>query len=174
MAGARLEKIGTIFTRVTGLLNSGAMKPQDKPLWYDIYEAFPPKYEPRFDRPPVNRDIPPIFYPEDVIRANFYKKYGSTGTINLSDRNPRPSLCQRFVQEYQRFESEGNTPEDKLMEEAALTLEAHGIYLDKSRAPPKETKTEEMDEDEPPRAPKTVKLDTLRLAELFKESQDEK
>lgn len=45
------------------------MKPQDKPLWYDVYEAFPPKYEPRFDRPPVNKEIPAIFYPEDIIRA---------------------------------------------------------------------------------------------------------
>lgn len=45
------------------------MKPQDKPLWYDVYEAFPPKYEPRFDRPALKTEIPDIFYPEDVIRA---------------------------------------------------------------------------------------------------------
>lgn len=55
--------------RATGLLKSGAMKPQDKPLWYDVYEAFPPKYEPRFDRPASKEEIRQIFYPEDLIRA---------------------------------------------------------------------------------------------------------
>ena len=45
------------------------MKPQDKPVWYDVYEAFPPKYEPRYDRPPVKKEIQAIFYPEDVIRG---------------------------------------------------------------------------------------------------------
>lgn len=35
------------------------------------------------------------------------------------------------------MKDEGNVPEEKLMEETALALEAHGIYLDRSRAPPK-------------------------------------
>lgn len=45
------------------------MKPEDKPLWYDVYKAFPPKLEPRFDRPAPNIALKDIFYKEDIIRA---------------------------------------------------------------------------------------------------------
>lgn len=45
------------------------MKEQDKPIWYDVYEAFPPKYDPAFERPPVEKEIKPIYYPEDIIRG---------------------------------------------------------------------------------------------------------
>lgn len=55
--------------RVTGLLRSGAMKPEDKPIWHDLYEAFPPKLEPRFDRPAPNVQMRNIFYEEDLARA---------------------------------------------------------------------------------------------------------
>lgn len=82
MAGSRLERIGTIysryfrfniisfiFLRASGLIRSGALKWEDRPLWYDIYEAFPPKEEPRFDRPVPNIKLKHIFYEEDKIRA---------------------------------------------------------------------------------------------------------
>lgn len=47
-------------------------------------------------------------------------------------------MCQLFVAEYQRLqEDDDSLTEEKLMEEAALALEAKGIYLDPSRAPPK-------------------------------------
>ena len=56
-----------LYFRTTGLLKSGAIK--EKPLWYDIYEAFPPKHEPRYDPPKSDLPIREIFYPEDEIRA---------------------------------------------------------------------------------------------------------
>jgi small subunit ribosomal protein S23 len=55
--------------RLKGLLRSGALKEEDKPMWYDIYEAFPPFHEPRFDRAAPDTPIRNIFYPEDTIRA---------------------------------------------------------------------------------------------------------
>ncbi|KAK8746619.1 hypothetical protein OTU49_017108 [Cherax quadricarinatus] len=179
MAGNRLEKIGTIFTRATGLLKSGAMKPQDKPLWYNVYEAFPPKYEPCFDRPAPEVKIRKIFYPEDVIRAKFYKRYGSYGTAQLSDQKPRPTVCQLFVKEYEHLQAKGSVPEDQLMQEAALALEAQGIYLDRSRAPVKtESSLEQEDEQQHPEQQlttipniKQVKLEKLSIAEIFKQSQ---
>lgn len=61
--------ISNVFIRTTGLLRSGALKWEDRPLWYDIYEAFPPKDEPRFDRPAPNMSLRKIFYEEDKIRA---------------------------------------------------------------------------------------------------------
>ncbi|KAJ8948802.1 hypothetical protein NQ314_008350 [Rhamnusium bicolor] len=69
MAGSRLEKIDTIYMRATGLLRSGALKCEDCPLWYNIYEGFPPYVEPRFDRPVPNIKLKPILYEEDKIRA---------------------------------------------------------------------------------------------------------
>jgi len=45
------------------------MKEEDKPIWLVIYEAFPPKYEPRFNRQLPKKSIKPIFYEEDIIRA---------------------------------------------------------------------------------------------------------
>jgi len=46
------------------------MKYQDRPLWYDIYRVFPPKYEPYIEREPEKTsEIPEIFYEEDTVRA---------------------------------------------------------------------------------------------------------
>ncbi|XP_023238082.1 28S ribosomal protein S23, mitochondrial-like isoform X2 [Centruroides sculpturatus] len=87
MAGSRLEKLGTIFSRMTGLLRSGALKKEDKPTWYDIYKAFPPLIEPIFKREVSEKEITQIFYPEDVYRAKFYRKYGSD-IIDMADTSP--------------------------------------------------------------------------------------
>lgn len=45
------------------------MKEEDKPMWLVIYEAFPPKYEPKFDRRLPSKPIKPIFYKEDILRG---------------------------------------------------------------------------------------------------------
>lgn len=58
------------FCRVEGLLKNGAMKPDDRPLWYDVYRAFPPAVEPKFARPtPEIKPIRQILYQEDIVRA---------------------------------------------------------------------------------------------------------
>lgn len=55
--------------RVISLLKGKAMKEEDKPIWLAVYEAFPPKYEPRYDRQLPRKEIRPIFYEEDLIRV---------------------------------------------------------------------------------------------------------
>ena len=56
--------------RATGLLKSGALKIESKPLWYDVYQEFPPQIEPNNLRPaPPQQQIIDIIYPEDFIRA---------------------------------------------------------------------------------------------------------
>ena len=45
------------------------MKPEEKPIWYDLYAAFPPMYEPTYGRKPSEIPVRQIFYPEDVVRA---------------------------------------------------------------------------------------------------------
>ncbi|XP_023293545.2 probable 28S ribosomal protein S23, mitochondrial [Lucilia cuprina] len=123
MAQSRLEKIGTIFTRVTGLLRSGAMKPEDKPIWYDLYEAFPPKLEPRFDRPaPKDLPIRNIFYEEDVARAKFHKTMKQQEMINLFDRK-RETQSQHFIKIYQGLKSQGALDEEKIFETSVELLQ---------------------------------------------------
>jgi small subunit ribosomal protein S23 len=45
------------------------MKEKDKPIWYEVYEAFPPKVEPVFGRSAPDIPVRQILYAEDVIRA---------------------------------------------------------------------------------------------------------
>ncbi|XP_065355584.1 small ribosomal subunit protein mS23 [Calliphora vicina] len=123
MAQSRLEKIGTIFTRVTGLLRSGAMKPEDKPIWYDLYEAFPPKLEPRFDRPaPKNIPIKNIFYEEDVARAKFHKSLKQQEMISLFDKK-RETQTQQFIKIYQGLKAQGALDEEKIFETSVELLQ---------------------------------------------------
>ncbi|XP_022255784.1 28S ribosomal protein S23, mitochondrial-like isoform X1 [Limulus polyphemus] len=129
MAGARLEKLGTIFSRATGLIRSGAMKEEDIPMWYNIYKHFPPENEPYFARKPKPREIVQILYLEDVIRAKFFKKYGSPGLIDLN--NPRSTLLsERFVTKYQELEKSGNFLEDQLFKATEEALSLEGISFD--------------------------------------------
>uniref|UniRef100_A0A1L8E095 Small ribosomal subunit protein mS23 n=1 Tax=Nyssomyia neivai TaxID=330878 RepID=A0A1L8E095_9DIPT len=122
MAHSRLEKIGTIFTRTSGLLRSGALKPEDKPLWYEIYQAFPPKVEPRYDRPAPNTEIRDIFYPEDVIRAKFHKLSKAQGAFNLLDTRNK-THCQLFIGIYNELQKDGGLSEEKIFETAQIKLE---------------------------------------------------
>lgn len=52
---------------MTGLIKSGARK--ERPVWYEVYEAFPPLAEPNMFRPVPQQKIRKILYKEDVIRA---------------------------------------------------------------------------------------------------------
>ncbi|XP_061387795.1 small ribosomal subunit protein mS23 [Musca vetustissima] len=122
MAQSRLEKIGTIFTRVSGLLRSGAMKPEDKPLWYDVYAAFPPKLEPRFDRPAPQIPIRNIFYEEDQVRAKFHKSQKQAEMVSMFDRQ-RKTQSQQFIQIYQGLKSQGALDEEKIFETALDLLQ---------------------------------------------------
>ena len=78
---SRLEKIGTIYSRLTALLDAGVVRTEFRPIWLDVYEAFPPRLEPRWDRLPEGSDepLPKILYREDEARAQFYRQFGDRG-----------------------------------------------------------------------------------------------
>lgn len=67
--------IDCVIDRVRDLMHSGVIKAQDRPIWYDVYKAFPPKRDPLyvkpFSRAPTKKQdsVPEIFYKEDEIRA---------------------------------------------------------------------------------------------------------
>ncbi|KAM9370518.1 small ribosomal subunit protein mS23 [Phaethornis superciliosus] len=131
MAGNRMQKIGSVFSRTRNLLRSGVI---EKPLWFDVYAAFPPLREPvyRVPRPrygKVKDVIPPIFYPEDEVRARFYRVYGSgPRPFELLQANHK-STCQRFVEKYYELKEEGKIEEEKLFEETGKALLASGVIL---------------------------------------------
>ncbi|XP_024051187.2 28S ribosomal protein S23, mitochondrial isoform X2 [Terrapene carolina triunguis] len=112
MAGSRLEKLGTVFTRTRDMLRSGVLAEAQKPLWFDVYAAFPPLREPVYREPgqrygKVKDVIPPILYQEDEIRA--------------------------FVEKFNELQKEGKIEPEKLFEETGKQLLAEGIFLRRKR-----------------------------------------
>ncbi|XP_073945484.1 mitochondrial ribosomal protein S23 [Choristoneura fumiferana] len=123
MASSRLERIGTIFTRVEGLLTRGAMKPDDRPLWFDIYKAFPPLMEPKFARPqPEIKPIRQILYQEDVVRAKFHSAGQGLGTINMLSPTGETHI-KKLVKQYEKLKSEG-VPENELVEKCTAAVDS--------------------------------------------------
>ena len=57
------------INRIRGLIRSGALKEIDRPVWYDVYEAFPPKQEPVLNRNVQTKEPVPILYMDDFIRS---------------------------------------------------------------------------------------------------------
>ncbi|XP_052613931.1 28S ribosomal protein S23, mitochondrial [Peromyscus californicus insignis] len=136
MAGSRLETIGSVFSRTRDLMRAGVLK--EKPLWFDIYKAFPPLREPVFRRPRLRygkakATIQDIFYREDQIRAKFFSVYGS-GHKAFDLFNPNfKSTCQRFVEKYMELQDLGETDEEKLFVETGKALLAEGVILRRVR-----------------------------------------
>ncbi|XP_003459767.1 small ribosomal subunit protein mS23 [Oreochromis niloticus] len=142
MAGSRLERFGTVFTRVRDLIRSGVIKPKEKPLWYDVYKTFPPKRAPLHVKPVTSPSakkqgiVPEIFYSEDKIRTGFYEQYGrGLRALDLSKSN-FVSTCQRFVDKYRELKSHGMLDNSSLFEETAKALLKEGIILRRRGAPP--------------------------------------
>uniref|UniRef100_A0A8C3VIF2 Small ribosomal subunit protein mS23 n=1 Tax=Catharus ustulatus TaxID=91951 RepID=A0A8C3VIF2_CATUS len=125
------KKIGSVFSRTRNLVRLGLL---EKPLWLDVYAAFPPLREPvyRVPRPRYGsaRDpIAPIFYREDAVRARFYQVYGNgPRPFDLTQLNFK-STCQRFVEKYNELKEEGKIEEEKLFEETGKALLASGVIL---------------------------------------------
>lgn len=113
-------------------MRAGVLK--EKPLWFDVYEAFPPLREPVFRRPRLRygkakADIQDIFYREDQIRAKFFSAYGS-GQKAFDLFNPNfKSTCQRFVEKYMELQDLGETDEEELFVKTGKALLAEGVIL---------------------------------------------
>ncbi|XP_029302222.1 small ribosomal subunit protein mS23 [Cottoperca gobio] len=142
MAGSRLERFGTVFTRVRDLIRAGIIKPSQKPIWYDVYEAFPPKREPLYVKPHTRtctkkRDtVPEIFYKEDEVRAKFYEQYGMGPRAFMLSSTSFVSVSQRFIDKYTELKSNSELDDSALFEETGKALLAEGINLRRKEALP--------------------------------------
>ncbi|XP_070826280.1 small ribosomal subunit protein mS23 [Chaetodon trifascialis] len=147
MAGSRLERFGTVFTRVRDLICAGVIKPPEKPIWYDVYRVFPPKTDPLHVKPHTRHctkkqeTVPEIFYREDEVRAKFYEQYG-TGPrpFDLSKSN-FVSTCQRFVDKYTDLKSHSELEGSAVFEETGKALLTDGIMLRRRGALPVSAET---------------------------------
>ncbi len=71
------------------------------PIWYEVYEAFPPKHEPRWDREPSQLPVPRILYQEVGVSSQQWCGSGSasfwlpeSASNKNSDPYPRPDPHQ--------------------------------------------------------------------------------
>uniref|UniRef100_A0A2K6AXW4 Small ribosomal subunit protein mS23 n=1 Tax=Macaca nemestrina TaxID=9545 RepID=A0A2K6AXW4_MACNE len=114
------------------LIWAGVLK--EKPLWFDMYNVFPPLREHIFQRPRLQygkakASIQDIWYHEDRIRVKFYLAYGS-GQRAFDLFNPNfKSTCQRFVEKYTELQKFGETDEEKLFVKTGKALLAEGVIL---------------------------------------------
>ncbi|XP_063396633.1 small ribosomal subunit protein mS23-like [Mytilus trossulus] len=133
MAGSRIDKFSNIFARVEGMIRSGAMKYEDKPIWFNVYKAFPPKVNPTFTRKaPENQQVVNILYPEDLVRAKYYAVYGSQKSqevVDLTDKET-PTQCQRFVDKYFELKRSGRVSDEDLFRQAASYMRTQGFKLE--------------------------------------------
>ncbi|VDO04774.1 unnamed protein product [Rodentolepis nana] len=98
--GSRAHKVSSIYRRVNGLLKNGALSANEKPLWFDVYKAFPPKIEPTFERPlPTDLQVREILYPEDVGRAKFFRTFenSSEDLHNLFSQQDNGTHLSKFI-----------------------------------------------------------------------------
>ncbi|VDP99629.1 unnamed protein product [Trichobilharzia regenti] len=51
------------------MIEKGALAHEDRPLWYDVYKAFPPRVDPTYDRQCPTNAVRNILYPEDRERS---------------------------------------------------------------------------------------------------------
>uniref|UniRef100_A0A8C8RJV5 Small ribosomal subunit protein mS23 n=1 Tax=Pelusios castaneus TaxID=367368 RepID=A0A8C8RJV5_9SAUR len=126
--------LASLFLRTRNLLRAGVLSEAQKPLWLDVYAAFPPLREPRYREPrqqygKVQDVILPILYQEDEIRAKFYEVYGNGPQyFELSELNFK-SICQRFVEKFNELQKEGKIEMEELFEETGKQLFTEGIHL---------------------------------------------
>ncbi|XP_044253584.1 probable 28S ribosomal protein S23, mitochondrial [Tribolium madens] len=122
MAQSRLERIGTIYSRAQGLIKSGGVRWEDRPLWFDLYEAFPPKEEPKYDRPAPNIPLRHIFYEEDKIRAIFHRNNKKIGATHLLDTKYK-TLTQKFIESYRTIQAQyGDSGTEEQIYKEAIDL----------------------------------------------------
>jgi small subunit ribosomal protein S23 len=192
MTLSRLEKIGTVYSRMSFLLKHGTVRPEYKPVWMDIYEAFPPIHEPRWDRKSErqNEPIPKIIYKEDFVRARFYKQFGERHEVYSMNDNRAESVSQKFVRQYMKEEEENpGMPDEDLFRQAVDKLDLAGLNLsqmdhegarkglvsDRStggRDSRDEWRRQKEEEAGSERRPQRTRLERPSFAELFSEAKD--
>ncbi|XP_055323363.1 28S ribosomal protein S23, mitochondrial [Sitodiplosis mosellana] len=123
MAGARLEKVGTIFARMNSLLKKNVLHPEDKPIWFEIYALHPPYTEPRYDQEGSAEEVREILYEEDLIRSKLHERVKQYDTINFADHKAE-TKTQKFISLYTNLKAQGALDDEKIFEIALEQLKS--------------------------------------------------
>jgi len=161
IVGIRLHKRDSIFKRISALIKSGVLEYEKRPLWYDVYEKFPPITEPVYKPeskpndlglPSVVDDVREILYTEDWARAIAYNKMNYIGFTNIDpafegSRNKKLNNVEKFLSIYQELEKEKET-----VSKTELFFKAEEIFNQEyskiSAGKKKLKKVEEIEKDE--------------------------
>ncbi|CAF0903533.1 unnamed protein product [Brachionus calyciflorus] len=131
MAQSRINKAASIYTRLNGLIKSNLIKWSDRPLWYDIYKAFPPQRDPIYRSVLGNDVVAPLpkklYYKEDELRAYFFKNISPIETIVLNSNMQQPNW-ETFISTYYEMEKMG-LKKESLIDATIETLLAKGFYF---------------------------------------------
>jgi hypothetical protein len=74
-------------------------------MWAEVYKAFPPLHEPRWDARDEPAPVRKILYREDSVRAHYAKVFGNHEDVDLfSDAKLK---SEKFVEKYLALEAEG-------------------------------------------------------------------
>lgn len=129
---SRLWKVGSIYSRLSGMVEGGHLKSADIPIWYAIYKRFPPVREPRYltlteGDVPKAYEPPKILYDEDVVRQAYYEDVDDGEIIKLKN-NDRKARSQVFIDEYFLLKAKQKTPVShlKLFRQTLEHLQQHG------------------------------------------------
>ena len=90
------------------------------------------------------KQVVKILYPEDKVRAKFYRTYGEGEIVNLFDKETVPT-SQKFVDKYMNIAESGQFSEQELWDRTVSQLENEGVDLtgNKNNSTVKSDKTEE-------------------------------
>ncbi|VUZ48917.1 unnamed protein product [Hymenolepis diminuta] len=139
--GSRVHKVASIYRRVNGLLKNGALSSKEKPLWFDVYRAFPPKVEPTFGRPlPTDLQVREILYPEDVGRVEFLRRFenASEDLHNLFSPHDNGTCLSKFIAKGRSMGADVNGElwkDDQFIENVRIALQKDGTILREKKKP---------------------------------------
>ncbi|KAK0068810.1 28S ribosomal protein S23 mitochondrial [Biomphalaria pfeifferi] len=161
MAGSRREKLGSILSRLTGLMQSGALSSEERPIWYDIVKTLPPKPS------PPQKEVPIIFYPEDFVRVHFYEKFVQTDPVMLTTH--MKTIPQRFIDKYIELHRSNAVPTSDLFQQTVSALKSEGFHLTTHQEKAAATAIKSSFKQEPGSSSEKVeqKLKTVNLNTLF-------
>lgn len=110
--GTRAHKFGSIYSRVKNMLQSGLISQENKPIWFDVYEAFPPEREPVYAPPPSpdqfglipkDNSVQKILYAEDWARVAVKRMFNDFKSVyNLNDQT-NLNMSQRVIEIFRKI-----------------------------------------------------------------------
>ncbi|TPP60723.1 hypothetical protein FGIG_00803 [Fasciola gigantica] len=111
-------------------MQNGVIPYEQRPVWYDVYKAFPPKVEPVHSRPLPEKVIRPILYPEDEERAEAFRRYKRLSLINAFKLEDDRSSLSRLLKQYKKVKAaHPDLKIDELFTLAERELQKEGIIL---------------------------------------------